>query len=210
MPPSPADQGALLASVLRLLHNLAFDEEMRLQMVHSGLIPKASAARGGVRGGGAASGWQRLGIQAASRGLRLDFGSCVATGRGSVGGCKAQSPGMLWRGRRMTAAPCPAALLQAVLLLPQQPLQPLVLGLLYHLSMEDKHRSMFLYTGRQPRAGTASCCFPGCLPRLPVPRICQGPACLRSWCTEFAGPMWAATQGSCPPCVVWSAHSVHS
>jgi len=32
----------LLASVLRLLHNLAFDEEQRLQMVNCGLIPKVT------------------------------------------------------------------------------------------------------------------------------------------------------------------------
>lgn len=31
---------ALLASVLRLLHNLAFDDELRLQMVHAGMISK--------------------------------------------------------------------------------------------------------------------------------------------------------------------------
>ncbi|GAB4815647.1 hypothetical protein N2152v2_002693 [Parachlorella kessleri] len=66
----------LLASVLRLLHNLAFDEEQRLQMVNCGLIPKAV--------------------------------------------------GLI---RRVAGK-----------------VQPLVLGLLYHLSMEDKYRSMFLYT----------------------------------------------------------------
>ncbi len=40
----PADGDALLASVLRLLHNLAFDEELRLQMVHCGMIPKVRGA----------------------------------------------------------------------------------------------------------------------------------------------------------------------
>ena len=54
---------------------------------------------------------------------------------------------------------CPrlsAALPQVVALLPRQEVQPLALGLLYHLSLEDKHRSMFLYTGGYWRRGLAA------------------------------------------------------
>ena len=89
----PGDGGPLLASVLRLLHNLSFDEGMRQQMVDAGMIAKAAALLkadelqlGGSGGGG-------------------ELAECL-------------------------------------------PLRQLTLGLLYHLSLQDKHRSMFLYTGR--------------------------------------------------------------
>lgn len=86
----PGDGGPLLASVLRLLHNLSFDEGMRQQMVDAGMIAKAAAL-----------------LKADE--LQLGGGSELAEG---------------------------------------PPLRQLALGLLYHLSLQDKHRSMFLYTGR--------------------------------------------------------------
>lgn len=93
----PGDGGPLLASVLRLLHNLSFDEGMRQQMVDAGMIAKAAALL---------------------RADELQFGSSSAGGGGG-GGSPAEGPS----------------------------LRQLALGLLYHLSLQDKHRSMFIYTG---------------------------------------------------------------
>lgn len=93
----PGDGGPLLASVLRLLQNLSFDEGMRQQMVDAGMIAKAAAL-----------------LKADE--LQLGGGS----GSSSSAGDHADGP----------------------------PLRQLALGLLYHLSLQDKHRSMFLYTGR--------------------------------------------------------------
>lgn len=87
----PGDGGPLLASVLRLLHNLSFDEGMRQQMVDAGMIAKAAAL------------------------LKADDLQLGSSG----GGAPAEGP----------------------------PLRQLALGLLYHLSLQDKHRSMFIYTG---------------------------------------------------------------
>jgi hypothetical protein len=92
----------VLSSVLRLLHNLAFDEGMRQQMVAAGLIARLA-------------GLLRLASTEDN-----DVGAGIS--RGSVGG----------HGHGQGQGP---------------PLQQLVLGLLYHLSLQDKHRSMFLYTG---------------------------------------------------------------
>lgn len=90
----PGDGGPVLTSVLRLLHNLSFDEAMRQQMVDAGMIAKAAALlKAGAPGGGSGGG----------------DGTAAADG---------------------------AALRQ------------LAVGLLYHLSLQDKHRSMFLYTGK--------------------------------------------------------------
>ncbi|GAX77716.1 hypothetical protein CEUSTIGMA_g5159.t1 [Chlamydomonas eustigma] len=75
----PVRNDVLLMSVLRLLHNLSFDVQLRDDMVKNGLIPK-----------------------------------CVD-------------------------------------LMSQPRFQPVVLGLLYHVSMEDKYKGMFTYTDCIPR-----------------------------------------------------------
>ncbi len=59
----PGDRGPLLSSMLRLLHNLAFDGGMRQQIVAAGVIPKAvdllkggaEHSRGSSGGGGSTS-----------------------------------------------------------------------------------------------------------------------------------------------------------
>ncbi|KAG1668473.1 hypothetical protein FOA52_005246 [Chlamydomonas sp. UWO 241] len=75
----PVRNDVLLMSVLRLLHNLSFDVQLRDDMVRNGLIPKCVELMGVPR------------------------------------------------------------------------FQPVVLGLLYHISMEDKYKSMFTYTDCIPR-----------------------------------------------------------
>lgn len=105
----PGDSGLLLSSVLRLLHNLAFDDDMRQQMVAAGIITKAvdllkedGVCSKGSNGGGSGSGNRRPGLPLAG-----------------------QQEGVILDGTAM---------------------QQLVLGILYRLSLQDRHRSMFLYT----------------------------------------------------------------
>ncbi|EFN51738.1 hypothetical protein CHLNCDRAFT_139946 [Chlorella variabilis] len=111
VPPFPGSDGSscaegsaegvsqLLPSVLRLLHNLSFDDAMRQQMVAAGLIAKVSAL------------------------LRAPSAHTPS---------QQQQQGKEWVGKEG----------------PQLP--RLVLGLLYHLSLEAKNRSMFLYTDAIP------------------------------------------------------------
>ncbi len=93
----------LLPSVLRLLHNLSFDDGMRQQMVAAGLIAKVTT----LLRPDAAHWQQQKGQQQQQQSDKEDVGQ----------------DGL--------------SLLQ------------LALGLLYHLSLEAKHRSMFLYTGER-------------------------------------------------------------
>ena len=67
-----------------------------------------------------------------------------------------QPPKCLIPDRRMMTAhgPLPSQpplrLLQAVALMRDHRFQPVVMGLLYHVSMEDKYKSMFTYTDAIP------------------------------------------------------------
>ena len=92
----------VLSSVLRLLHNLSFDEGMRQQMVAAGLIARLAGLL------------RIVSIDDSDAGAGIGAGSAREQAQG-----QGQGP----------------------------PLRQLVLGLLYHLSLQDKHRSMFLYTG---------------------------------------------------------------
>ncbi|KAL4434411.1 hypothetical protein ABPG75_000852 [Micractinium tetrahymenae] len=105
----PSGDGLLLCSLLRLLHNLAFDEGMRQQMVAAGLITKAVDLLKGEAPRSSGSG-----------------GGGIGSGRPSTA-----AP---WRNRQ-NGVPLEGAAMQH-----------LVLGILYRLSLQDRHRSMFLYT----------------------------------------------------------------
>jgi hypothetical protein len=127
--------GQLLSSVLRLLHNLSFDRGMRQQMVAAGMIGKVAGLLE----------------------LELDgppSSNGVSSSAGDAGDARPAS---------ITGQPAAVTMqVQGEHLLLQQGqqkdalgqthggpfLQTLVLGLLYHLSLQDKHRSMFLYTGK--------------------------------------------------------------
>lgn len=91
------------------------------------------------------------------------------------------------------------------------PLRALVLGLLYHLSLQDRHRSMFLYTGGCGSAGSGqpALCSPpplGCWPcwRAPpslsllAPPQTPSPRCMPCWWRP--PPRWLPLRPSWPPC----------
>lgn len=131
--------GQLLSSVLRLLHNLSLDRGMRQQMVAAGMVGKVAGLLE----------------------LELDgppSSNGVSSSAGDAGDARPAS---------ITGQPAAVAMqAQGEHLLLQQAQQndglgqtnegpyllTLVLGLLYHLSLQDKHRSMFLYTG-EPYSG---------------------------------------------------------
>lgn len=108
----PGDSGLLLSRVLRLLHNLAFDDDMRQQMVAAGLITKAVD-------------------------LLKEDGVCSKGSNGAGSGSGNRQPGL------------PLAGQQEGVILDGTAMQQLVLGILYRLSLQDRHRSMFLYTGKK-------------------------------------------------------------
>lgn len=116
----PGDGGMLLTSVLRLLHNLSFDEGMRAQMVAAGLITKAADL-----------------LKAGT--LRSSSGSANGGSLGAAGPAWQQQ---LQQRQQQQQQGGQGAASEG------QPVRQLVLGILYHLSLQDKHRSMFLYTGK--------------------------------------------------------------
>lgn len=181
----------LLSSVLRLLHNLSFDDGMRQQMVAAGLIARLAGL-----------------LRLPCTGEPADASS-NAGGGGNLGSHEEQGQGQ------------------------GPPLRQLVLGLLYHLSLQDKHRSMFLYTGesafgcslvplvrcyqhsvRHPHTWLhclAQLCYwletcvtrmrPG-LPALQMPSPCCMPYCWRRhtpWTppAPSCSPFWSAWLAAC-------------
>ena len=113
----PSASRLLLSSVLRLLHNLAFDGGMRQQMVAAGLITKAvdllkgdAEHRRDTAGGGS--------------------GTSVRPGAATPRRSRQEGP-----------------------TLEGTPVQQLALGILYRLAQQDRHRSMFLYTGKLSSQG---------------------------------------------------------
>lgn len=130
----PVRNDVLLMSVLRLLHNLSFDTVLRDSMVKNGLIPKASTCMHNptLCASPACIGLPTLGVQPHPYGMPK-YTACT-----------------------LTCTPCPAlpcahAPMQSVELMVAPRFQPVVLGLLYHVSMEDKYKSLFTYTDCIPR-----------------------------------------------------------
>lgn len=155
VPPFPGSDGSscaegsaegvsqLLPSVLRLLHNLSFDDAMRQQMVAAGLIAKVSAL------------------------LRAPSAHTPS---------QQQQQGKEWVGKEG----------------PQLP--RLVLGLLYHLSLEAKNRSMFLYTGENvARSSAATANALRCHAML----HCAVPCQLGTWAALMNGVVAAAAVRTC-------------